>query len=120
MTARTLAEQARQQSEDLYKGLFDAIDEGFCIIRFLDGPEGPDGDYIHIEADAYARHAGIPNVVGQRLRQMVPDEAWSPGGAMGPCCARAGDPLPAGAVATGRYLDLAAVRMEPAEASSSP
>lgn len=31
---------------------------------------------MHILANAaYARHAGIPNVVGQYLRQMVPAEA---------------------------------------------
>jgi PAS domain S-box-containing protein len=117
VTARTMAEKAREQSEDLYRGLFDAIDEGFCIIRFFDGPHGPDSDYIHIEANAaYARHAGIPNVVGQTLREMVPDEAdaW---------VARYGAVLQTGEpirfqqelVATGRYLDLAAVRIEPPE-----
>jgi signal transduction histidine kinase/CheY-like chemotaxis protein len=115
VTARTLAEKAREESRALYKGLFDAIDEGFCIIEFFDGPHGPDSDYIHIEAnDAYARHAGIPNVVGQKLREMVPDEAdaW---------VARYGHVLKTGEqirfqqelVATGRYLDLAAVRIEP-------
>ena len=99
----------------LYKGLFDAIDEGFCIIEFFDGPHGPDSDYIHIEANAaYERHAGIPNVVGQKLREMVPDEAdaW---------VARYGHVLKTGErirfqqelVATGRYLELAAVRIEP-------
>jgi len=114
-TQRTLAERARRDSEELYKGLFDAIDEGFCIIRFLDGPEGPDSDYIHIEAnDAYARHAGIPNVVGQKLRQMVPDEADAWVARYG-AVLRTGEPIrfQQELVATGRYLDLAAVRIEP-------
>ncbi len=115
VTERTLAERARHESEELYKGLFDAIDEGFCVIEFFDGPEGPNSDYIHIQAnDAYARHAGIPNVVGQKLREMVPAEAdaW---------VARYGEVLRTGEpirfqqelVATGRYLELAAVRIEP-------
>jgi PAS domain S-box-containing protein len=115
VTERTLAERSKQESEALYKGLFDAIDEGFCIIEFFDGPHGPDSDYIHIKANAaYARHAGIPNVVGQKLREMVPDEAdrW---------VARYGNVLKTGKpirfqqelVATGRYLELAAVRIEP-------
>ena len=115
VTERTLAERARRESEALYKGLFDAIDEGFCIIEFFDGPHGPDSDYVHIQANAaYERHAGIPNVVGQKLREMVPDEAdaW---------VARYGAVLRPGEairfqqelVATGRYLDLAAVRIEP-------
>jgi len=115
VTERTLAERARRDSEALYKGLFDAIDEGFCIIEFFDGPHGPDSDYIHIQANAaYERHAGIPNVVGQKLREMVPDEAdaW---------VARYGAVLRTGEairfqqelVATARYLELAAVRIEP-------
>ncbi len=56
--------------------LFEAMDEGFCIIEFFDGPHGPLSDCIHIEANAaYERHAGIPNVVGQKLREMVEEEA---------------------------------------------
>jgi PAS domain S-box-containing protein len=117
VTERTLAERARLASQALYKGLFDAIDEGFCIIQFLDGPHGPNSDYVHIEAnDAYARHAGIPNVVGQRLREMVPDEAdaWVSryGSVLG-----TGEPIrfQQELVATRRYLDLAAYRIEPKE-----
>lgn len=117
VTERTLAERARAESEALYKGLFDAIDEGFCIIEFLDGPHGPASDYVHISANAaYERHAGIANVVGQRLREIVPDEAdaWA---------ARYGEVLRTGTpirfvqelVATGRLLELTAVRIEPPE-----
>ena len=98
---------------DRYRKLFDAIDEGFCIIEFIDGPHGPLSDYTHIEAnDAYAQNAGIPNVVGQRLRDMVGDEAdaW---------VARYGEVLRTGKsirfeqelVATGRHLELAAFRI---------
>ncbi|WP_353920025.1 PAS domain-containing protein [Devosia sp.] len=117
VTARTLAERAQRESEDLYKGLFDAIDEGFCIIRFFDGPHGPDSDYIHIQANAaYERHAGIPNVVGQKLREMVGEEAdaWVEryGGVL-----RTGIPIrfQQELVATGRFLELAAIRIEPPE-----
>lgn len=50
--------------------------EGFCIIEFFDGPHGPLSDYVHVIANAaYAKHAGIPNVAGQKLREMVPDKA---------------------------------------------
>ncbi len=108
---------ALRLSEDRYRTLFNAIDEGFCIIEFFDGPHGPLSDYIHVEAnDAYARHAGIQNVVGQKLREMVPDEAdaW---------VARYGADLRTGVqirfqpelIATGRFLELAAFRVEPPE-----
>ena len=71
-TGQATAAEAR----DRYRMLFEAMDEGFCIIEFFDGPHGPLSDYIHIEANAaYARHTGIPNVVGQKLREMVGDEA---------------------------------------------
>ncbi|MBE9607015.1 PAS domain-containing protein [Acetobacteraceae bacterium H6797] len=116
ITAGRQTEQALKDSEIRYRALFDAIDEGFCIIEFLDGPHGPLSDYIHIEANpAYAVHAGIPNVVGQKLRDMVPDEAegWLElyGGVL-----RTGNPIrfERELVATGRYLELAAFRIEPA------
>ncbi|WP_417281756.1 PAS domain-containing protein [Bosea eneae] len=115
VTERTLAERARRESEALYRGLFDAIDEGFCIIEFFDGPHGPDSDYVHIQANAaYERHAGIPDVVGQKLREMVPDEADAWVARYG-AVLRTGEPIrfQQELVATSRYLDLAAVRIDP-------
>ncbi len=110
------AETALADSEQRYRTLFNSIDEGFCIIEFFDGPHGPLSDYVHIEANpAYTLHAGIPDVVGQKLREMVPDEAdgWAElyGGVL-----RTGVPIrfERELVATGRYLELAAFRIEPA------
>jgi len=110
------AETALADSEQRYRTLFNSIDEGFCIIEFFDGPHGPLSDYVHIEANpAYEHHAGIPNVVGQKLREMVPDEAdgWVElyGGVL-----RSGVPIrfERELVATGRHLELAAFRIEPA------
>ncbi len=71
---------------------------------------------MHVEANpAYTQHAGIPNVVGQKLREMVPLEAdgWLElyGGVL-----RTGEPIrfERELVATGRYLELAAFRVGPA------
>ena len=73
---RVRAEADRRESETRYEALFNAIDEGFCIIEFFDGPHGPLSDYIHVEANAaYTVNAGIPDVVGQKVREMVGDEA---------------------------------------------
>ncbi|MDU9405613.1 PAS domain-containing protein [Pseudomonas sp. zfem004] len=110
-------EQQAHSDDDLYRFLFDTMDEGFCVIEFFDGPHGPLSDYVHILANAaYARHAGIPNVVGQKLREMVPDEAddW---------VARYGEVLRTGQplqfeqelVATGHVLSVTTFRIEPAE-----
>jgi signal transduction histidine kinase len=112
-----LALRQRDEKEGQYRTLFDSMDEGFCIIEFLDGPHGPLSDYVHVEANAaYARHAGIPDVVGQKVRDMVPLEA-------GDWVARYGKVLETGAPirfereleATGRYLSLSAFRIEPPE-----
>jgi PAS domain S-box-containing protein len=110
------AETALADSEQRYRTLFESIDEGFCIIEFFDGPHGPLSDYIHIEANpAYALHAGISNVVGQKPREMVPDEAdgWAE---LYGTVLRTGVPIrfERELVATGRHLELAAFRIEPA------
>ena len=103
-------------SDARYQTLFDSIDEGFCIIEFVDGPAGPLSDYVHTAANAaYALNTGIPNVVGQRVREMVPDEAdgWVK---LYVEVLKTGQPIrfERELVATGRYLELAAFRVEPA------
>ena len=111
------SQQALRDSEAKYRDLFNTMDEGFCIIEFLDGPHGPLSDYVHTEAnDAYARHSGIPDVVGKRLREMVPDEAdsWAERYRR---VLETGEPIrfEQELVATGRHLELAAFRLEPPE-----
>ncbi|WP_448794831.1 PAS domain S-box protein [Brevundimonas sp.] len=119
---RIAIERARAQddladSETRYKTLFNEMDEGFCIIEFFDGPHGPDSDYIHVEANpAYAANAGIENVVGQKLREMVGDEADAWVERYG-AVLRTGVPIrfEQELVATGRWLELSAFRVEPPE-----
>ncbi|NBW09378.1 MAG: PAS domain S-box protein [Caulobacteraceae bacterium] len=114
---RVRAEAERRESESRYRTLFDTMDEGFCVIEFFDGPHGPDSDYIHVEANpAYAANAGIENVVGQTLREMVGDEAQSWVDRYGEVL-RTGKPIrfEQELVATGRWLELSAFRIEPPE-----
>lgn len=113
---RARAEAHMRDSEERYRTLFNAIDEGFCIIEFFDGPHGPLSDYIHIEAnDAYAKHAGIPNVVGQKVREMVGAEAdeWV---RLYRGVLETGVPIrfERELEATARWLELSAYRVEPA------
>jgi PAS domain S-box-containing protein len=117
ITDRKQAEQALRLSEEKYRTLFESIDEGFCIIEFFDGPHGPLSDYVHVEANpAYTINAGIPDIVGRKVRELVPDEAeeWVK---IYRNVLVTGQPVrfERELVATGRHLDLAAFRIEPAE-----
>jgi PAS domain S-box-containing protein len=108
--------EALYEGERRYRALFETIDEGFCVIEFLDGPHGPLSDYVHIEANpAYERHAGISNVVGKTVRAVVPEEAegWIE---LYRNVLLSGEPIrfERELMATGRHLDLAAFRVEPA------
>lgn len=105
-----------RESEERYRMLFDTMDEGFCIIQFLDGPHGPLSDYVHIRANAaYERHAGLVDIVGQKVRDVVGEEAdeWIE---IYRRVLLTGEParFERELVATGRYLELAAFRVEPA------
>ncbi|MBC9205413.1 PAS domain S-box protein [Roseomonas aerophila] len=110
---RTL--DALTRSEERYRALFEAIDDGFCIIEFIDGPHGPMSDYVHVEANpGYERHTGIKDVVGKTLRDIAPAEAdgW---------LELYGNVLRTGEaarferhfIAAGRHIDVSAARIEP-------
>jgi PAS domain S-box-containing protein len=116
ITDQKLARDALSESEGRYRALFEAIDDGFCIIEFFDGPHGPLSDYVHIEANyGYERQTGIANIVGRTLRELAPDEAdgWVDlyGGvlATGQAIRFERDFR-----AAGRYIEVSAARIEPA------
>ena len=115
---RALAEQdALTRSAARYRTLFDAVDDGFCIIEFFDGPHGPLSDYDHIEANAgYERHTGIADIVGRTLRGLMPAaeaEGWIElfGGVL-----RTGEPIrfERDFATAGRFIEVSATRIEPA------
>jgi PAS domain S-box-containing protein len=100
-----------------YRALFECMDEGYCVIEFIDGPHGALSDYIHVEANpAFERHTGIAEAVGRKVRDMVPDEAGGWVDLYG-LVLRTGEPMrfQRELVATGRFLELSAFRLEPPE-----
>ena len=73
--AQQVAEARLKDSEARYRTLFDTMDEGFCVLRFIDGPHGPLSDYVHVEANAaLEQHLGVADIVGRSLREMLPQE----------------------------------------------
>ncbi|MDP9838103.1 PAS domain S-box-containing protein [Neorhizobium huautlense] len=112
----TATAAALESSESRRRALFEAIDDGFCIIEFIDGPHGPLSDYVHIESNSgYERQTGIADIVGKRLREIEPDNAdvW---------LKVYGGVLETGQVvrfeqefvAIGRFIEVSATRVEPA------
>jgi signal transduction histidine kinase/ActR/RegA family two-component response regulator len=96
-----------------YRTLFDSMDEGFCVIEFVDGPLGPLSDYVHVEANpAYERNAGLTNAVGKRVREIIGEEAdgWIElfGGVL-----KTGTPIrfEREIVATGHHIEVSAYRI---------
>ena len=119
---RTASERARaaadlEDSEARYRTLFDTMDEGFCVVEFVDGPSGPLDDYIHVEANpAAAAQVGLADVVGRRIRELAPDEAdeWIP---LYRNVLETGQPVrfEKAFQSTGRWLELSAFRVEPTD-----
>jgi PAS domain S-box-containing protein len=70
-------QQAREQQREAdarYKRLFDAIDEGFCVIEVMFDPGGAPADYRFTEVnDAFVRQTGLVDPVGQTMRTLQPD-----------------------------------------------
>ncbi|WP_339931359.1 PAS domain S-box protein [uncultured Brevundimonas sp.] len=107
---------ALRDSESRYRTLFQTIDEGFCLIEFIDGPHGPLSDYMHVEANpAAGEQVGLAEVEGRTIRELAGEEAQ-------PWIDLYGEVLRTGNSVrfekeyqpTGRFLELAAFRIEPA------
>lgn len=70
---------ALRESERRYHALFDAIDQGFCIIEMIFDDAGKPVDYRFIETNrAFEQQTGLSNVTGKRMRELAPahEDYW--------------------------------------------
>ena len=83
-SAAVVALQSRQQAERMaaestaiaqrYAALFNAIDEGFCIIELMFDAAGQANDYRFLELNPmFEKHTGIHGASGKRVRELVPN-----------------------------------------------
>ncbi len=115
VTAQREAREALAASEERYRALFEALDDGFAVIEFFDGPHGRLSDYRHVEANSgYERQSGISGIVGRTLRDLEPDdsEGWA---ALYRSVLETGEPMRFERYfrAAGRHIEVSASRVEP-------
>lgn len=65
--------------EEKYRSLLETIDEGFCAIKMLFDENDNAVDYVFLEVNpAFERQTGAKDIVGKRIREIVPDheDSW--------------------------------------------
>jgi PAS domain S-box-containing protein len=79
VSAPVLARKAVAESEENYRTLFEAIDEGFCTVEVLFDENERPVDYRFLQVNpSFERQTGIVNAVGKRMREIAPrhEEHW--------------------------------------------
>ncbi len=69
------AEAGLRQSEERYLGLFNAIDQSFCVIKLAFDSQDNPTDYQFLEVSrSFESLTGIKDAVGKWMRSIAPDE----------------------------------------------
>ncbi len=111
---RGRAETALRHSEARYRSLFESIDEGFCVVEFIEDDHGRLTDFAYVEANpALAIRSGITGVLNRRISELLPGEAREWIAILGKVL-RSGESLrfQRTLAATDRLLELFAFRVE--------
>jgi PAS domain S-box-containing protein len=70
---RRRAEDALRVSEERYRTLFNAMDEGFCVIEMIFDSRGQPVDYRFLEINqSFERQTGLSNAVGKTMKELAP------------------------------------------------
>jgi DNA-binding NarL/FixJ family response regulator len=72
ITERKRMEEARRESEHLYRSLFDNMLNGFAYCRMIHEPDKPK-DFIYLNVNsAFESLTGLKNVTGKRVSEVIP------------------------------------------------
>lgn len=70
--ARARAERQLRESERRYRALFNALEEGFCVIEKVASVQ-PHSDYRFLMTNpAFVAHTGVGGVIGKTVREVFP------------------------------------------------
>jgi PAS domain S-box-containing protein len=70
---RARAERALRAGEERFRSLFEAMDEGYCVVEPVLDATGRAVDYRYLLANpALEQHTGLRNVVGRTAREVMP------------------------------------------------
>jgi PAS domain S-box-containing protein len=73
--AQERSESALSASEAKYRSLFQAIDEGFCLVQMIYDDAGKPADYRFLEVNpAFERQTGLKDAVGKTIRELAPGQ----------------------------------------------
>ncbi|MEH2278578.1 MAG: ATP-binding protein [Nostoc sp.] len=68
-----VALEALHESSDKYRGLFDSMHEGYCIIQMLYDAQGKPVNWRFLEVNpAFEKHNGLTNATGKTIRELAP------------------------------------------------
>lgn len=78
ITEQVRARQKIQESEEKYRSLFEAMDQGFCIIEMLFDADNRPLDYRFLEINpTFEEQTGLKDAIGKTARELVPNlEQW--------------------------------------------